>query len=210
MSPELDKYLCEKYPKILSERNKSPAESCMYWGFECGDGWFFIIDTLCYRIQRHIDNPSYIKKTGLHKLLYNLGNLWNVTVWNNIVYSLFKKMPYDKYKKYSDRWQFKDALYEKPPEGHVPQVVFAQVKEKFSGLRIYASGGDAYTDALISFAEDLSMNTCEVCGKTDETVGRNQNGWLRTTCCEHAVDTDDFHYNNQIVHDIFESIKNNK
>jgi hypothetical protein len=31
----------------------------MYWGFECGDGWFDLIDELCDSIQRYIDqNPS--------------------------------------------------------------------------------------------------------------------------------------------------------
>jgi hypothetical protein len=33
-------------------------ESCMYWGFECRDGWFDLIDQLCDSIQRYIDqNP---------------------------------------------------------------------------------------------------------------------------------------------------------
>ena len=31
----------------------------MCWGFECGDGWFDLIDTLCATIQGYIDNnPS--------------------------------------------------------------------------------------------------------------------------------------------------------
>jgi hypothetical protein len=28
----------------------------MCWGFDCGDGWFWIIHNLCECIQRHIDN----------------------------------------------------------------------------------------------------------------------------------------------------------
>ena len=34
----------------------------MCWGFECGDGWFGIIDDLCEKIQNHVD------KTGIHQV----------------------------------------------------------------------------------------------------------------------------------------------
>ena len=30
-------------------------ETAMCWGFECGDGWFNIINQLCQNIQHHID-----------------------------------------------------------------------------------------------------------------------------------------------------------
>lgn len=54
MSPEKEKILCEKYPKIfkLPEVNDGPLDT---WGLECDDGWFEIIDTLCSKIQSHID-----------------------------------------------------------------------------------------------------------------------------------------------------------
>ena len=55
MKQELDKLLCEKYPKMLVNRNKPMTESCMCWGFECGDGWFQILDSLMGNIQHHID-----------------------------------------------------------------------------------------------------------------------------------------------------------
>lgn len=58
MSPELDEKLCKKYPKIFKNRDGSIMETCMTWGFECGDGWFNIIDILCKRIQDHIDWKS--------------------------------------------------------------------------------------------------------------------------------------------------------
>ena len=55
MKQELDKLLCEKYPKMLVNRNKPMTETCMCWGFECGDGWFQILDSLMGNIQHHID-----------------------------------------------------------------------------------------------------------------------------------------------------------
>lgn len=55
MKQELDTALCEKYPKIFADRNKSMTETCMFWGFECGDGWYSILNALCNNIQHHID-----------------------------------------------------------------------------------------------------------------------------------------------------------
>lgn len=55
MRDELDALLCEKYPKMMVNRDKSMMGTCMCWGFECGDGWFNIIDQLMHNIQGHID-----------------------------------------------------------------------------------------------------------------------------------------------------------
>jgi hypothetical protein len=55
MREELDSYLCQTYPKLFVNRNKHMTETCMFWGFECGDGWFSILNMLCQNIQHHID-----------------------------------------------------------------------------------------------------------------------------------------------------------
>jgi len=55
MKQELDELLCTKYPKMMVNRNKNMQETCMCWGFECGDGWFNILDQLMSNIQHHID-----------------------------------------------------------------------------------------------------------------------------------------------------------
>ena len=47
MSPELDKKLVEKYPKIFKDRYGDIRSSCMPWGFDCRDGWYNIIDRMC-------------------------------------------------------------------------------------------------------------------------------------------------------------------
>ena len=39
----------------MVNREKSMMETCMCWGFECGDGWFNILDQLMGNIQHHID-----------------------------------------------------------------------------------------------------------------------------------------------------------
>ena len=60
----LDDYLCKKYPKIFVERNLSPQESCMHWGLAVGNGWFFLLNTLCHDIQSHIDSHNDCVRKG--------------------------------------------------------------------------------------------------------------------------------------------------
>jgi len=55
MKPELDELLCQRYPKIFANRHGDPKKTLMCWGFECGDGWFNIINQLCANIQHHVD-----------------------------------------------------------------------------------------------------------------------------------------------------------
>ena len=56
MKKELDARLCERYPLIFGDRDRSIKETCMGWGFSCGVGWFDLIDTLCERLQFWTDH----------------------------------------------------------------------------------------------------------------------------------------------------------
>ena len=56
MREELDAKLVAKYPLIFADRFEDPKTTAMCFGFECGDGWYDIIDILCASIQSHIDN----------------------------------------------------------------------------------------------------------------------------------------------------------
>jgi hypothetical protein len=55
MNERLDQRLGEKYPKIFANRYADMKITAMCWGFEHGDGWYDIIDSLCANIQNHID-----------------------------------------------------------------------------------------------------------------------------------------------------------
>jgi hypothetical protein len=120
MNDDLDKTLVEKFPKIFADRHKSPQESCMYWGFDHGDGWYNLINSLCSCIQHYLD----------HK-----------------------------------------------PE--VSQVVAAQVKEKFGGLRFYYRGGDEYVRGLVDMTSYLSNFTCEICGNFGKI---KDDAWIKVRC----------------------------
>ena len=55
MTEENTKYLWEKYPKIFRDKNAPITESLIPFGFECRDGWYWLIDQLCSSIQNYID-----------------------------------------------------------------------------------------------------------------------------------------------------------
>jgi hypothetical protein len=59
------------------------------------------------------------------------------------------------------------------------QVVAAQVKEKFGGLRFYYDGGDSYIDGVMSMMGSMSYSTCELCGVPGKM---NYSGWIRCLC----------------------------
>jgi hypothetical protein len=58
MNKHLDDYLCQTYPKIFVKRKLPRRESCMAEGFSHGNGWFFLLESLCANIQRHINNRN--------------------------------------------------------------------------------------------------------------------------------------------------------
>jgi hypothetical protein len=79
MKQKLDKLLCEKYPKMMVNRNLPMTETCMCWGFECGDGWFNILDQLMGNIQHHIDwknrNGEVVPQVTLDQVKEKFGTL---------------------------------------------------------------------------------------------------------------------------------------
>jgi hypothetical protein len=67
----------------------------------------------------------------------------------------------------------------------VPQVVVAQIKEKFGGLRFYYDGGDEQVHGMVRIAEAWANHTCETCGERGKQRG---GGWIRTLCDTHEAE----------------------
>jgi hypothetical protein len=157
MRKELDELLCEKYPKIFRDRNAPMNQTCMCWGFNCGDGWFNIIDQLCANIQGYINNVEQRRNSTIK---------WNENV-NDPDFE----------------WVAFVKREERPVPELVDQVVAVQVKEKFGTLRFYYHGGDDVIDGMVGMAESMSAVTCEECGNPGtDTKG----GWIRTLCETHT------------------------
>ena len=79
MRQELDSLLCEKYPKMMVNRNLPMTETCMCWGFDCGDGWYNILNQLMGNIQHHIDwknrNSEVVPQVTLDQVKEKFGTL---------------------------------------------------------------------------------------------------------------------------------------
>lgn len=56
MSPENTELLYSRYPDLFRQKDLPVTETCMCWGFECGDGWFNIINNLCNAICSHTND----------------------------------------------------------------------------------------------------------------------------------------------------------
>ena len=62
------------------------------------------------------------------------------------------------------------------------QVIVAQIKEKFGGLRFYYNGGDDAIDGMVRMAESWAARSCEECGSPGKA---RSGGWIRTLCDFH-------------------------
>jgi hypothetical protein len=179
MKQELDKLLCEKYPKMMVNRDKSMMETCMCWGFECGDGWFNILDQLMGNIQHHIDWKEKQRKGAMdYNYMAAQAKAGNFDLFEETM----KALPDNEYKEKRLAEIVAGDFREVP--NSIPQVILDQVKEKFGTLRFYYTGGDDEISGMVRMAESMSGVTCEECGSPGETKGQ---GWVVTLCETHRT-----------------------
>jgi hypothetical protein len=192
MNQDLDKKLVEKYPKIFRDRHAPMTHTAMCWGFDHGDGWYNIINQLCGVIQNHIDNTRRNRASALkyNRLLKRALNGDTSPLYRYYTGEDFRKIVIadtERNRKWARERVEADltkAEFRTIPKA-CPQVVATQVKEKFGALRFYYSGGDDFVDGVITFAENMSAVTCEMCGKPGKM---RYGGWIQTLCDEHAVE----------------------
>jgi len=177
MKRELDEYLCKVYPKMMVNRDKSMQETCMCWGFECGDGWFQILNQLMSNIQHHIDWRERQRDIDIkfNEMAVQL-KAGDSTLFDEDMKDMLNRDFVEKRKQ-----ELIDLPLREIKE--CPQVTLDQVKEKFGTLRFYYTGGDDYIRGLVSMAESMSGVTCETCGKPGTST---RGGWIKTACKEHG------------------------
>lgn len=160
MRKELDEALCAKYPLVFKDRNEDMRHTAMCWGFECGDGWYNIIDTLC----SHLTSDYRQAKSRYDDIKDKLGQSnWRKDIITQEVI---------------------DEAKAKMDEEASKVPVAVQVKEKFGGLRFYVQAATDKHYNYISFAESMSYKTCEECGAPGKTY---TDGWHMTLCDIHAA-----------------------
>jgi hypothetical protein len=165
MNEILDKQLCEKYPLLFKDRNADMRTTAMCWGFAHGDGWFNIVDTLCWHLHHKYDD-------AILRHDYLVSRLGKPRFGEKGVAVIQEDID--------------DAKVKVDEEAaKVPTVV--EVKEKFGTLRFYIQAGTDAHYNYISFAESMSAVTCETCGSPGKRLGH---GWIYTACETHAHDDD--------------------
>ena len=180
MKPELDKQLCEKYPKIFKNRNASQIESCMYWGIDVSDGWYDIIDALCQAATYTYTTSIMVDEADGKRL-----NIAPYSYANETTYHFEIKPPQ----------LVADQVKEK--FGTLRFYYHTELEEKMSYLKETGKYPELdkileryynYFDGIVHFAETLSERTCEVTGLKGEmhVTGGGVSGWYKTLNCEYA------------------------
>lgn len=162
MSPELDDALCRAQPEMFALRHDKRQSVPIAWGFECGDGWYDLIASLC----ELISSPHSQAKREYEALSAALGG----TRYEGG--PIVTKEDVEKARK---------AM--RGTARALPRV--RQVKEKFGRLRVYLGRADDRISALVSFAEHHSSRVCEQCGAPGKL---RSEGWLRTLCDRHEAE----------------------
>lgn len=179
MKQELDQLLCEKYPKIMVNRHKPMTETCMCWGFSCGDGWFNIIDKLCANIQSHIDWRNRQRNQVIEgNTIRQAGQSGNAELFADLMAQRYgdKGLSESFIRQQAEKFMT-EPLVAVPDL--VPQVTLDQVKEKFGTLSFYYTGGDDTIYGMVRMAESMSAVTCEFCGNPGQA---RHDGWIKTLC----------------------------
>jgi hypothetical protein len=184
MKQELDEALCAKYPKIFKYRHAPMTHTAMCWGFECGDGWYNIIDALCGNIQNHVTNKRNYRARILKFNRALKRALAGDTRPLQMHFTFGGKGEPDEWAiEMANKAIVKAEFNEVPPP--MPYITASQVKEKFGGLRFYTNGYTDEVSGMIRMAESMSYRTCEVCGNP----GRSNNyGWISTLCDTHRLE----------------------
>lgn len=180
MNKTLDDQICNKYPKMFRDRNKPMNETAMCWGFQCSDGWFNIIDSLCtaltytYTTSVNVDAEDG-KRLGIEPSVYDeKTNYYCEIIQPQVVVNTVKE------KFGTLRFYYHTELEEK--------MSYLKGTGKYPELDKILERYYNYFDGIVHMAETLSERTCEVTGLKGEmhVTGGGGSGWYKTLNCEYA------------------------
>lgn len=158
MTKDLELKLVQKYPTIFKDYGGDMRKTCMAWGFECGDGWYDLINKLCSDISKIDSNVIAIQvkeKYGTLRFYFYYINTSQNKLCRFIQIFLFKRNLGIIYNKLED----------------IRRFFFKTKEEKIQDL--------------IWKAEDDSAYICEICGEKGELF---TDGWYKTRCENHRND----------------------
>lgn len=206
MKKQFSDRMIETYPDLFpKDKDGNPTyPSC---GFYCPKGWENLVETALFYIDSQVKNPESVQTWVLwHKIstclyrwtirpIYN--KLYRVTSplekfhWVDGKRNVYISLNQTQVKAAQDAAPIKTKLNKKlnsirkfiEPKWRFKKVYCRpvhvdQIKEKFGTLRLYISGGNSKTSAIVGFAEAMSAKVCEETGAPGKGVSRG--GWRRT------------------------------
>jgi hypothetical protein len=176
MKPELDKALCEKYPKIFVNRHADMSTTAMCWGLEVGDGWYNLIDTLCEALTyTYTTSIKVDEEDGKHFGIKPYADSYYFTVEPPQVIA-------DQVKEKFGGLRFYYHLEYNERNNYLLET------EKYPDLQQIVDRYSDYINGIIHFAEIASGRTCEETGQPGElhVTGGSRKGWLKTVSKEYA------------------------
>ena len=171
MSPEKEKYLTDHYPWFFTIQERYKPNIPKGFKFECGDGWFDILDLLFDRMS--YDLKAALRNQDAAQMSYNKlwrayrdGTLLDLPRLRKLETALF----------HADRELDNERA-------KVPEIV--SVENRLGLLRVKVKGTPAH-QAMADMAYDFSTRTCEECGaKAYFCWAESKQQPKQTLCPEH-------------------------
>ena len=172
MDEKLQQQLYDKYPELFVEKDMGIHGSCMAWGIDCDQGWYFIIDQLCSWIQGNLEhNWHCYPKFRFTQIKEKYGTLR--------LYFTTECMSLEEY--------FKKCLEEYREHYYNCSVDSGKVVAEYAKYVEQCKEGDKNYEGAVSMAEHMSAHICEECGCYDDISSvsiRYKNAWLKTLCLD--------------------------
>lgn len=191
----------ELFPKDEDGNSVAPRS-----GIYAPEGWHVLIETLCNSIDMHVKNPISVQKwkalfsmqmflfkklfVPVYNKVYRWVNPTESLHWKNGKRETWITISPAEEKRLQEKHPVRTLLRAKLQivsnmlrpnyrwrEVKCQPVKIGQIKEKFGTLRFYYSGGDAYIESIVSFAEAMSARTCERTGRPGYLQKRG--GWYK-------------------------------
>ena len=155
MKKDSQEELFEKYPKLFRQKDLDMSQTCMCWGINTGEGWWRLLDKICSWVNFHtIENKHLYPQIEFTQVKEKFGtlSLYFNTISKDEKISIWKRIK---------------KAYECLRYGY----------SRNDNMRDYFSGKLA---GAIEFAESLSDEICEQCGKEGKLQSINE--WWVTLC----------------------------
>ena len=212
MNDELTQKLLEAYPRLYRGRNESLKTNLMPFGFECGDGWYGVLEAL----SKDLANISRIwgidikavqvkEKFGTLRFYHDIRftDEWTVRV-NTVVawltgpfrmwcidrhrYAMCSRLRvFDTLNWLTDRYKYRyerRTKYDRSPFTGEGEIerVHQYTQQEVTEL-IYD-----VVRRHIDYAEWVTQHICEVCGRWGAEP--DNGGWIRNVCPQHKRKVD--------------------